>query len=656
MLVTVGVIPPLAQNTIMGREIRKGIWNGHPVEYVAGQIVLRLNEGIKQENILPLLEKMGGRVVRGVDKNRIGLVEFDPQTDIFPLLGELNSSSAIEWAEPNGVSHACLSPNDPYYDPIQWGLNNYSQWPPGGTYDCDIDAPEAWDVTTGSSSIWVGVLDSGIPMQYYGVLSHPDLDDIYRFVPGTDWVNDGYWVMDEFGHGTHVLGIIGAETNNNEGVAGVNWRCQFLVDQVFDKWGQGSVEDFYEGVVNCVDNGCKIINYSGGTPTYYYTLLAAVEYAKDWALIIASAGNDNSAGIYYPARFAADHDNVIAVGAIDPWCYKAPYSNYDNGEGALTLCAPGGGGLPFDSDDIYSTTPNYDFTLEFSGCTEWYSYMAGTSMATAFVSGVAALCLSVEPSLSPCELKNRLQLTCDDITLYGEGWDVYTGYGCVNAKKALDEGGPAVPTKYFYAHGGYQCDSLFWGVEQLGWEKFYIHRSDCQDGPFALVDSVPEEGYDYVWVDYNLSWSTPYFYCLSVPADPELTFPVSATPTGLPTPEYPPTPYNLKAQDHPGDQGGAIDLSWSSSDSTNPKDAPPQHPLVYHVYRSERAGGIYPYQYLGVSTGTTFTDWQASPNVTYYYVVRSWSEDDGLHSKRSNEASASSEADPRFKQKESMAR
>ncbi|HPG38768.1 MAG TPA: S8 family serine peptidase [bacterium] len=276
----------------------------------------------------------------------------------------------------------------------------------------------------------VGVLDSGIPMQN-GVLSHPDLND-NRIELGYDYVYYDNEPRDLCGHGTHVAGIIGAETNNSAGVAGTSWGTQLYIVQAFGDDGIGTLAAFYYGVIDAVDEGAKIINYSGGgtVSSTYYT--DAIVYALNRnCLIVAAAGNE-AASVIYPAKYSPSYNNVMAVSATN---YNDTYASYTNRGVEICVAAPGGTGLPFGVDDIFSTTPNYYFALQSEGVTQNYGYMSGTSMAAPFVSGLAALIQSTNLDLSPEQIRQTIQLSVDD--LGASGFDNYYGYGRINVNKAL---------------------------------------------------------------------------------------------------------------------------------------------------------------------------------------------------------------------------
>ncbi|MCB9500855.1 MAG: S8 family serine peptidase [Deferribacteres bacterium] len=394
------------------KPIKQGYWKGNLVRYVANELCIFKNDGILKSNIEHLLLPYHGKLKREFDKFNFSVVSFPDTVNVLDVVKKLANSQFIKAIEPNLIHTIFYTPNDPdFLAGKQWGLYNYGQNPPNGTYDADIDILKAWDISMGNWEIKAGVMDSGIPLDQNGTHSHTDLNDQARFLLGLNFV-DGLSVKDGYGHGTHVLGIIGAETNNNEGIAGVANRCRYLVIKSIDNTGYGNDEDFRDGVLYAVDNGVDIINYSAGNPDSWVATTAqieAVNYARDNdVLLIASAGNEGApSSVRYPAAFAGTYDNVICVSSTDADDNISDFSNYNQYQ--TTVFAPGGQGLPHSDNDIYSTLPGY-------GNDPSYGYMAGTSQAAPFVSGVAALILSIKSTLSPLQVKTILVTTADDLS------------------------------------------------------------------------------------------------------------------------------------------------------------------------------------------------------------------------------------------------
>lgn len=283
-------------------------------------------------------------------------------------------------------------PNDPSFS-LQWGLNN-------------VNAPGAWDKTTGDRRVVVAVVDTGVDY------THPDLaQNIWRNtreIPGNGIDDDGNGFIDDTrgwsfvdknaqpldsdGHGTHVAGIIGASGNNGIGVSGVDPNVQIMPVKVSSN-GSLLISNAVRGIDYAVKNGANIINCSFGGNTYSTALYSAIARANTAGVtIVAGAGNNGSnsdAAPFYPADY--DLPNIISVAATDATNQLASFSNY--GLQTVDLGAPGA--------NIYSTIPGS------------YGYKSGTSMATPFVAGAAALLLSKQPTLTPVQIRSTLMNTGD---------------------------------------------------------------------------------------------------------------------------------------------------------------------------------------------------------------------------------------------------
>ncbi len=235
-------------------------------------------------------------------------------------------------------------------------------------------------------------------------LSHPEFAG--RLLPGYDFVDNDADPTDENGHGTHVAGILAAGIDNGLGIAGVAGRVKILPVRVLNSTNAGWMSDIAAGVTWAVDQGARVINLSLGSTTASTALATAIDYANSQgAVVIAAAGNSNSALSFYPAAW----DTVIATGATSytggRWALSNKGANVD-------LMAPGA--------LIYSTawSPTGGSAYDFN---------SGTSMAAPHVAGVAALMLSRDPNLTWDQVKTILQTQATD--LGDPGWDSLYGYG-----------------------------------------------------------------------------------------------------------------------------------------------------------------------------------------------------------------------------------
>jgi subtilisin family serine protease len=269
----------------------------------------------------------------------------------------------VEHAEPNYFVHVDqTTPGDPGFDQL-WGLHNTGQPVNGtsGSIDADIDAPEAWDVTTGSSDVVVAVIDSGVD------INHPDLqpniwtnpgetpgngidDDGNGYVDdvnGWDFFLDENSPLDDHGHGTHVAGTVAAAGNNGIGVTGVSWTAKIMALRFIDPWGNGTTDDAISAIEYASVMGADIINNSWGGSGYNKALKEAI--GASGALVVCAAGNygtnNDKINPHYPSSY--ESANIIAVAASDQNDNRASFSNY--GPFSVDVAAPG--------TNIYSAAP-----------------------------------------------------------------------------------------------------------------------------------------------------------------------------------------------------------------------------------------------------------------------------------------------------------
>jgi thermitase len=364
------------------------------------QVTTLPHEHSDQEFLVKFKPGLPAETRRAINKaNNVEEKDFIPGINIHVLSAPRGKSAQamiqmyqknpnIDFAEPNYIAHVQLTPNDPYFNNWQKGLQR-------------MDAHLAWDITTGSSDIIIAVLDTGV------IPNHEDLAN--KLTPGYNFINNTTNPTDDHGHGTRVAGIIGAIGNNGIGVAGTAWQSPLMPVKVMDSNGSGSHSNIAKGIIYAADNGASVINMSLGGASGSSTLKSAVDYAYNRNVVLVAAAGNSNTSVFYPAAYP----NVIAVAALDNYDQKASYSCFGP---EISVSAPGNG--------IFSTVR-----------TGGYDVGTGTSFAAPFVAGLAGLILSSDASLSPAKVQALIEKGATDMA--APGWDPETGYGRINMAKSL---------------------------------------------------------------------------------------------------------------------------------------------------------------------------------------------------------------------------
>ncbi len=410
------------------------------MEFVPNEIIIKtkktLNSSKTKTNVSSIDRKLSNFSVKEIKAfskkkdNRISIIRFNDNVSLESIKNALKNDKNIEYIQPNYLNSFYATPTDPQYSNQRIAAEM-------------IKLPQAWDMTTGSNQIIVGIIDSGF------LFEHPDLqnnlytnaqeipdngidDDGNGYVDdvhGWDFVDAPYMAdialgdylerdnnpEDENYHGTHVAGIIGADTNNQIGICGTAWNIKILPIRAGFRTtqGQGYLEDddAAAGIIYSADMGCRVINLSWGDKNYSPIIEDACNYAiSKGTIIVASAGNDPVPTVSYPAKL----ENVICVGAVNEYQDLAGFSSYGPD---LDIVAPG--------NNILST---YSLTEE-------YMQMSGTSMAAPFVTGAIALLLSYENNLNLDQVRSKLHQSAKDIG--NPGFDNMFGSGLLDVFKLL---------------------------------------------------------------------------------------------------------------------------------------------------------------------------------------------------------------------------
>ena len=265
----------------------------------------------------------------------------------------------------------------------------------------EINATKAWGITVGEPLL-VGILDTGVNA------NHPDLEG--KVIGGES--ENNLDLIDDIGHGTEVAGIIAANTNNNQGIAGISWNTRILSIRITDEVGQARVSSVVSALDEAYKKGVKIVQISLSTNQFSQTLKSTIKEAQNRGLlIISTAGNTGIDELRFPAAF----DNVIGVGAVSKTKERESYSTI--GE-HVSLVAPG--------SLIYTTT----------SANSAYKEVSGTSFSAPQVAGAAALVWSIAPNLTSDQVRNVLIKSADD--LGNPGKDLEYGYGILNIERAVE--------------------------------------------------------------------------------------------------------------------------------------------------------------------------------------------------------------------------
>ena len=402
------------------------------------EVLVKFRDGVSLETIEGITARMNDRVEDRIE-NIAGWTSIDDldNADADAIVAKYSSLPEVEYAEPNfeiSINEAGpldpILPHDPQFND-QWALANSGQR--GGKQGADISATLAWAKTTGSDEVVVAVLDSGVDYRHEDLATNmwtrpADMAPYHDSELGTVDDTDGYSAvdgypdpMDDNGHGTHCAGIIGAEGENNLGIAGVNWKVKIMPLKFMSSGGFGTTKDAIEAINYVIDRkkagvNVRIISASWGSTQKSRALEAVIRKAyENDILFVAAAGNatvDNDRRPHFPSSYNVP--NVLSVAALDRNDQLARFSNY--GAKSVAIAAPG--------VEILSTWLGNK-----------YEEKSGTSMATPVVSGVAALILAENPGMSVDDLRKKLMDSTDPIVAL-KGKTVSGGR--INAAKALE--------------------------------------------------------------------------------------------------------------------------------------------------------------------------------------------------------------------------
>jgi subtilisin family serine protease len=386
-----------------------------PQDFVTGRVLVKFRSGVTETQRTNVLGRHSSRTLGTVGQTGVHIVQVAPGASERDLVAQFKTHGEVEFAELDRiVPPADIIPNDPWYANWEWHLPK-------------ISAPTAWSTTTGSASVVIAVIDTGVDP------THPDLAS--KLVPGWNIYANNSDTHDTYGHGTQVAGTIGAVSNNGVGVASVCWNCMIMPVLVSDSTGSATYSNLAAGTTWAADHGARVANMSYMV-TDSSTVTSAAQYFQSKGGVVTS-----SAGNYSSFDSTSDNPYILTVSATDPNDALYSWSNTGNN---VDLSAPG---------CVYTTTVGGG-----------YGSACGTSFSAPIVAAVAGLVYSLNSSLSPSQVTQILDKNADD--LGPAGWDATFGWGRVNAARAVAAasggggtggtggGSPTTPTVSFQSPTG----------------------------------------------------------------------------------------------------------------------------------------------------------------------------------------------------------
>ncbi|MDO8657952.1 MAG: S8 family peptidase [Candidatus Levybacteria bacterium] len=533
--------------------------------FVPDEIVVKYKEGFSPNDFQKKLNEIGVISFEKVYKEtedpvlkRYYLLKLRKGTDIRKVHEILSDSKEIEFSQPNYILRIQDVPNDPNYSQ-QWDMKK-------------IGMEETWSITKGSDQVIAAVLDTGIDF------NHQDLPN-QNIVHGRNFAYGNDNSMDDHGHGTHVSGTIGASSNNNLGVTGINWNVKIMAVKVCTSSGSCDNSATTQGIQYAADNGAKVINMSlGGAPSCAQTPMVqdAINYAINKGVtVVVAAGNDRQDASYYNP---ASCNGVITVGASTPGDSRASFSNFGS---IVAIAAPG--------TSILSTRLGGGSTT-----------MQGTSMASPHVAGAVAILLAACPNLSPQQVRDYLVSNADPISTdmpIGPRLNVYKAINACTGGAPIPTSNPntsitptgstitptTAPLSYMiFGNVHMTTGQGIRGANMIltGFDSKTTSTDSSGNYSFDLGNSVPDNNYYYITLEYNgrqtlsdqisLTSNSPrYIINFEVSIDPSVT-PImrKTTPTA-----FPPPTSGLSPTSRPG-QSPTSGVSPTSPASVSPTSPP----------------------------------------------------------------------------------
>jgi len=358
-----------------------------PRPHVPSRLLVGFKQGVPDSQVDAVVQSLQGRGHERIPGTGVQVVSLPANANENALANAFKNRSEVEFVEFDEIVPVSdVTPNDP----------SYSNWQ--SPYLSQISAPAAWSSTTGSASVVIAIIDTGVDG------THPDLAS--KMVAGWNIYGKNSDTSDVWGHGTEVAGTAAAAGNNGLGIAGVCWQCLIMPIRISDTKGTATYSAMAGGISWAASHGARVANLSYEASTSSTVSQAAQSFMNAGGVLTVAAGNE---GIFLSA---ADNPYVLTVGGLTTQNALYTWSNYGN---IVDLVGPG---------CVYTT-------LRGGG----YGAACGTSFAAPVVAGVAGLMYSANPSLTPTSVMSMLQQSADD--LGAAGWDTTYGWGDVDAYRAV---------------------------------------------------------------------------------------------------------------------------------------------------------------------------------------------------------------------------
>jgi thermitase len=358
-----------------------------PRPHVNSRLLVGFRQGVPDSQVDAVVQGLQGRGHEQIPGTSVQVVSLPANADENASANAFKNRPEVEFVEfDEVVPVSAVTPNDP----------SYSNWQ--SPYLSQISAPTAWSSTTGSASVVIAIIDTGVDG------AHPDLAS--KMVSGWNIYSKNSDTSDVYGHGTEVAGTAAAETNNGLGIAGVCWQCLIMPVRISDTKGNATYSAMASGINWAAGHGARVANLSYEASTSSTVTQAAQAFMNAGGVVTIAAGNE---GIFISAP---DNPYALTVGGLTTLNTLYSWSNYGN---IIDLVAPG---------CVYTTMSNGGYG---AGC--------GTSFGAPIVAGVAALMFSANPALTPASVMGMLKQSATD--LGAPGWDTTFGWGDVDASGAV---------------------------------------------------------------------------------------------------------------------------------------------------------------------------------------------------------------------------